>query len=169
MASTDAVVQVLDIMQPATVFATPDFRAGGSTPAEALAVWDFDGAADEYLDFKCRLKGYQGGGLTFTLVWAATSATAGNVRWGLAIRRFEDDAEDVDGAHTYDYNSVDATTASATGEFQYTAATFTNGADMDSWANDEVAVVRLRREASHANDTMNSTDAELVTLVGQES
>lgn len=169
MASGDPVVVVLQVMPPGANYATPDLRPGGSTPAESVTVWDFDGAADEYLDLKCRLVGYDGGGLTFTLPWSATSATSGNVRWGIAIRAIPDDAEDIDGAHTYDFNSVDDACASASGELSYPAITFTNGADMDSWANGELAIVRVRREASHANDTMNATDAELWDVSGTET
>ena len=168
MASGDVVVQVLEEMPPATTYATFDVRAGGSTPAESMAVWDFDPDAIEYMDFKCALKGYDGGGLTIRLAWAATSATSNVCRWGAAIRRFQDDAEDVDTSQTYDYNDVDCTAASASGEIVYDNITFTDGADMDSWADGELAIVRIYRNADHANDTM-SGDAELVALWATET
>jgi len=168
MASGDAVVQVLDITPPAATFATLDTRAGGSTPAEAVQVWDFDASTIEYLDFKCRLHGYDGGGLTFRIFWSASSATADEARWGLAVRRVADDAEDIDGSHTYDYNEVDATAPSASGEVDYVTITFTDGADMDSWADGEIAIVRLQRNATHANDDMTG-DAELWSITGEET
>lgn len=169
MASGDPVVVIVRALPPAANYATLDFRPGGSTPAESVAVHDFDGSADEYLDFLCKLIGYGGNGLTFTLPWSATSATSGNVRWGIAIRAIPDDAEDIDAAHTYDFNSVDDACASASGELSYPTITFTNGADMDSWANGQLAIIRVRREASHANDTMDATDAELWDVIGVES
>lgn len=160
MASGDAVVQVLKVMPPGATAATMDVRAGGSTPAESVLVWDFDDSIIEYMDFLCKLEGYGGGGLTFTTPWSATSATNGVCRWGIAIRAFPDDAEDIDVNHDYEFNDVDDTAASASGELSYPAIAFTDGADMDSWAEGELAIVRVRRNASHANDTMTG-DAEL--------
>lgn len=168
MASGNPVVHILEVMPPAANAAGISVRAGGSTPAERALVYTFDAAAIEYLDFKCVLRGYGGGGLTFTLPWSAASATTGTTRWGIAIRRIQDDLEDIDAAHTYDFNDVDDTAASASGELSYPTVTFTNGADMDSWADGEVAIVRVYRNATHANDTMTG-DAELWGLVGKET
>lgn len=159
MASGDPVVQVLAVMPPGTNAATLDFRPGGSTPPENVLVYDFDDSAIEYMDYLCKLEGYGGGGLTFTRPWSASTATSGASRWGLAIRRMNDDAEDIDSAHTYDFNEVDDTAASASGELSYATITFSNGVDMDSWAEGELAIVREMRNATHANDTM-SGDAE---------
>lgn len=168
MASGAHVVKVIQAMPPATLFAPDNVRAGGSTPAEATTFWAFDAATIWYMDFKCRLEGYGGGGLTFTLPWMAASATTNVTRWGIAIRRIADDAEDLDTSHTYDFNDIDDTCASATGELSYPTITFTNGADMDSWADGEMAIVRVRREASHANDTM-AGDAQLLVPLGKET
>lgn len=96
MASGQVVVQILDIMPPAATFAALTVRAGGSTPAERVLVWAFDASTIEYLDFKCYLlPNYAGGGITFTLPWSAASATSNATRWGIAIRRVQDDAEDI--------------------------------------------------------------------------
>ncbi|TPV96161.1 MAG: hypothetical protein B7733_06335 [Myxococcales bacterium FL481] len=168
MASGDPVVQILGEMPPDANFATLDTRTGGSTPAEEVTVWDFDASTVEYVDYKCRLHGYDGGGLTFRIFWMASTATADECRWEIAIRRVADDAEDVDSSHSYTYNAVDATAPSASGEVDYATITFTDGADMDSWADGEVAIVRLRRNASDAADDMTG-DAELVSLVGEET
>lgn len=168
MASGDPVVQVLRVMPPATSAATMDVRAGGSTPAENIIVWDFDDASSEYMDFLCQLKGYGGGGLTFTIYWSATTATAEQVRWELGIRCIADDAEDIDAAHTYQTNGVTATTADTSGELDYATITFTDGADMDSWADGELAVLRLYRDHDHADDDLVG-DGELWALVGKES
>ena len=144
-------------------------RAGGSTPAERLIIYVFDAATIEYIDFKCLLlPNYGGGGLTMSLPWIAATATSGVCRWGAAVRRLDDDVEDIDAAHTYDYNDVDDTAASASGELSYPTVTFTNGADMDSWSAGEMAIVRVRRNASHANDTM-AGDAQLVGFWANET
>ena len=169
MATGNNVVEIIKELPPGTLYATQDVRVGGSTPAESAEIFDFDAATIEYMDFLCRLgEAYAAGGLTFSICWMASSATTGVTRWGIAIRRLVDDAEDIDGSHTYDFNDVDATTASATGEQAYDTIAFTDGADMDSWAAGEFAIVRVRRNASHANDTMTG-DAELISISGKET
>lgn len=160
MASGQVVGQILDVMLPGSSFAPPSVRTGGSTPPEKVAINLFDAASIEYLDYKVLLRGYGGGGLTVLLPWSAATATTGVCRWGVAVRRVQDDAEDIDASQTYDFNEVDDTTANVSGELSYPTVTFTDGADMDSWANGEIAIVRVRRNASHANDTMTG-DAEL--------
>lgn len=168
MATGDPVVQIIDDSPPATLAAQVSVRTGGSTPAERVVTWNFDAAATEYVDFKCRLTKYAGGGLTFLLPWSAASATTGAVRWEVGIRRVADDAEDIDTSQTYDYNAVTDTCASASGELSYPTIAFTNGADMDSWADGEIAIVRVRRLQDHADDNM-AGDAELWGLFGRET
>ena len=161
MASGDIVGIIGEIVQPATSYATFDVRAGGSTPAEAVPVYDYDDTSAEYLDLYCRLEGYDGGGLTVTLDWSATSATSGAVVWGAAVRRIADDAEDVDSSHSYDFNDASAdTAASASGERSRATITFTDGADMDSLADGEAFVLRIRRDPTNGSDNLTG-DAEL--------
>lgn len=168
MASGKPVVEVINALPPGSSAATRDVRVGGSTPAESWEVFDFNDTTDEYMDFLCRLsEDYASGGLTFTLPWSST-ATTGVCRWGIAIRRVQDDAEDVDTSETYDFNEVDDTTASAAGELSYPTITFTDGADMNSWAAGELAMVRVYRNADHGNDTL-SGDAELWGIFGKET
>lgn len=171
MASGDVVGHILNIMPPATLNATPDTRTGGSTPAESVPVWDFDAATDEMLDYYGVLHGYGSGGLTVSLKWMASTATTGNVVWQIGIRRLDDDVEDVDAAHTYDYNNGGQDLApSASGELSYDDVTFTNGADMDSLANNEAFILRIRRDADStaATDDM-AGDAELIGLTIRET
>lgn len=155
MATGNIVGIIGEIVQPSTLYATFDTRADGSTPVANLPVYDFDDTAAEYLDFYCRLEGYAGGGLTITFDWSATSATTNAVLWGAAIRAIADDAEDMDAAHTFDYNNASADTApSLSGERSRVSITFTNGADMDSAADGEPFVLRIRRLPTDAADTM---------------
>lgn len=168
MASGDPVVIVVREQGPNTLFAPLTHRAGGSSPTEQSQVWAFDASTIWYKDFLCQLRRYSGGGLTFLLPWSAKSATTGVVRWGVAIRRIADDAEDMDTSQTYDYNVLDDTAPDVSGELSYPTITFTDGADMDSWANGELAIVRVRREANHANDTM-ANNAELWDIFGTET
>lgn len=161
MASGAVVGLVKQILQPTTLAAQPVILTGGSTPTERVRAFAFDPSAIEYIDFLCQLQGYAGGGLTLTFLWSS-GATSGNVVWSAAIRRIADDAEDIDTAHTYDYNNASAdATASASREIAYTTLTFTDGADIDSLANNEEFILRVRRVATDAGDTLNSNDAEL--------
>jgi hypothetical protein len=112
--------------------------------------------ATAYLDYVITLHGYDGGGLTIRIYHSTTSGTAGNnVRISAAIRRIADDAEDLDTtAQTYDYNAATFTTAGTQGEVAYDTITFTDGADMDSMANNEVGILRIRREPGDAADNL---------------
>jgi hypothetical protein len=156
LATGDPVVQILGERPPRATPAYPVEIAGTSTPAERIFIWRFDDAATAYMDYLAALHGYDGGGLTIRIAHATTSGTAGNaVRVSAAIRRIPDDAEDLDTtAHTYDYNAATLTTASVQGEWAYDTITFTDGADMDSWANNEYAIIRIRREPGDAADNL---------------
>src|SRR5690606_7875263 len=109
----------------------------------------------EYVDWRCVMpQHYAGGGLTLTICSGA-GTTTGGVRWEAAIRRINDDAEDLDTtAHTYDFNGVSVTTLpSAVGEVSYDDVTFTDGEDMDSVAAGEQFILRVRRKHDHADAT----------------
>lgn len=168
MASGDIVVQVLREMPPGSTGASPVRMTGGSTPAEGVLGYAFDAATDEFYDFLCRLEGYGAGGLTFEMVSSAASATTGNVIAGVAVRRFADDVEDLDSSHTYDFNTATIGAPSAVGEVTYDTIAFTDGADMDSWAEGELAIVRVTRDANNGSDTM-AGDWHLWDIVGRET
>lgn len=170
MASGDVVVRIVRAIPPGANAATPDIRAGGSTPTEQVAVWDFDGTTNEFMDFECELIGYGGGGLTFTGKYLMTSATTGVVKWEAALRRFEDDAENLGSSHSYDFNSAaEDTVPNVSGEPGYFSVTFTNGSDMDSVATGEKFILRIRRNNT-TSGTNATGDAELWgPLVGRET
>jgi len=167
LASGDSVVQVLGQMPPGASAATMDARAGGSTPAENVRVLDFDAATDEYMDWLCKLEGYGGGGLTFTLPFMMSSATTGDVVLALAIRRLNT-AEDVDTAHTYSYQSTTVAVPGTSGFPAYPTIVLTNGAQMDSWAEGEIAIVRVMRDADNVADDATG-DLELLAVLGLET
>jgi hypothetical protein len=168
MASGDNVVIVLAIIPSGSNPGHEDWRQSLTTEEENFPVWDFAAGVDEYIDFLCRLEGYGGGGLTFTLPWSASSATSGTSRQGLGIRRLAYDSEDVDTAHTYDFNYVEDTAPGTSGHITNPTIAFTSGADMDSWADGEMAMVRYYRNGAHANDNM-SGDLELWMPRGLET
>lgn len=138
--------------------------AGGSTVPENWPIIAFADAATQYWDFLCSLEGYGGGGLTIEFCWAA-SVASGNAVWGMAIRRLVDDAEDLDTAHTYDFNTTAVAAASAIGELSYDTIAFTSGADMDSLANKERFLLRVQRLGSDASDTLAGIARLLYPLI----
>lgn len=163
MASGNVVGIIGQIVQPAANFATLDTRAGGSTPAEAVLVYEFDDTTIEYLDFYCRLEGYAGGGLTVSGDWSAADTTVDPdvVLWEAAIRRIQDDADDIDASHSYDYNAAtEDAEASASGETSRFSIAFTHGADMDSLADGESFILRLRRNTTTSGNNLGG-DAQL--------
>jgi hypothetical protein len=168
MASGDPVLTILDVWPPSTLFAVLGRRAGGSTPNEGVNVWQFDAATIWYLDFLCVLQGYGGGGLTLTIPWTAATATTGVTRWGIAVRRMTS-TEDIDVSKTYSFTDVDATAPSTSGVVLLTTLALTSGAAMDNWANNELAIVRLRRNASHANDTQAGNSEVHGSIYGRET
>ena len=167
MAAGDIVGTIVQVVPPAADAATPDIRAGGSTPAENVPCWDFDAIAIEYLDFLCFLHNYDDGGLTVETIVSASSATSGVMVMEAAIRRFNDDGEDIDAAHTYVYNRVEITAPSASGETVTGEIDFIDGSEMDSLAEGEWFVLRIRRDATGGDDIM-AGDAELIMPVIKE-
>ena len=155
----------LSAEQPTSAFATLDTR-------NSVPVLDFDDTTDESAVFGGFLPAnYAAGGLTVTLVWMATSATTGGVSWDAAIEAHPDDTFDIDAdGFASAQNSGSATTASATGEQQYTNITFTSGAQMDSLAAGESFRIKVTRDANGttATDDM-SGDAELLRVVIKET
>lgn len=167
MSQGDTVVQINRVLQPLTLFAAIDVRVGGSTPAEGVLVYNFDDTVVEYLDFDCLLLNYAGGGLTWTIPWLAKTAIVDDVRWGIALRRFEADEEDLDAAHTYVYtDAADSPAPSASGEYAYPTVALANGAPMDLLENGEKFIARIRRTAATAN---MAGDAQLLMPFGQET
>jgi hypothetical protein len=167
MASGDPVVQIIRECPLAATAAFPNVIVGTSSPAERIPVWEFADAGIRYLDLLCVLRGYAGGGLTFALKHGA--AATGNGRISLAIRAIPDDTEDLDTtAHTYDYNASTIAAPSAVGEVAYDDMTFTSGADMDSLANGELFILRIRREPADAADTI-ANSWYLYALDGRET
>lgn len=159
MAVNDILAAGLEASPPATAYATLDYRAGGSTPAESFPVWDFDASATEYLDLVGVMSPrYSGAALKVRLPWTATSATTGGVRWEGSFRRL-DTAEDVDTSLSYTFQGATATAPGTNGFPLYTEVAF-SAAQIDGVLAGEMFVLRIRRKHDDAGDTMTG-DAEL--------
>jgi len=143
---------------PASNFATLDTRNG-------YLVLDFDDTTDEsesaiFRGFMPR--NYDGGGVTVTVGWSATTATTGTISLDVAFMSVTDDADDLDTKAFAAANNANPTTASATGEVDYATVTFTDGADMDSVAAGEMFFLKVTRDANGTTSTDDvSGDMEL--------
>ena len=165
MASGDTLVVFtpLQAEPPASNYATLDTR--NNHP-----VLDFDADTDETIYFGGILpRHYDGGGITITLVWMASTATSGNCDWECAIERHQDDAFDLDADGFATAKAVTAAAPSASGEISYDEIAFTDGAEMDSLAAGESFRLSVTRDANDAtNDTMTG-DAELLRVEIRET
>jgi hypothetical protein len=147
---------------PSSNYATLDTR-------NLHPILDFDAATDESAVFSAVLpRHYGGGGITITLVWAATIATSGDVVWNTAIERMEAGGTDIDADSFATANAATATTNATSGALTYTTIAHTSGAQMDSLAAGEAFRLKVTRDADNGSDTMTG-DAELVAIEIRET
>ena len=142
-----------DNQPPSTAFATMDTR-------NSIAVLDFDDATDESAVFVSIApeSAPLGSGLIVRLHWMATTATSGNVRWGVQFERSNTDLD----ADSFD-TAVEANGAAngTSGILTTTAITVTT---IDGITAGDVFRLKVFRNADDAtNDTMTG-DAELVAV-----
>ncbi len=164
MASGDTLLVVVPALAefPSANYPTFDTR-------NVVTVLDFDDSTDESCEFPGFMpRHYDGGGITVTIGWMATSAIAGNTVWGVGFKSVSDDADDLDSKAFAADNAVTAAAASASGEVAYDTVAFTDGADMDSIAAGEYFRMKLTRDADNGSDTMVG-DAELVFIEIKET
>ena len=161
MASGNVVGVFQQEQPPGTLAALLATRTGGSTPAETWLGRRFHESTVWYMDYRYYLSGYDGGGLTTVYPWSVDGANSGNVILSAAIRAIPDDAEDLDASHSYQYNDVTDAAPSVDGEVVYAEIAFTDGADMDSLADGELFVLRVRRRSDQGGDTINSNSIHL--------
>lgn len=167
-ASVKGRVEFLSATVPATLGAPVGTIAGASSPAESTFYFEFADAAIAYRDFTCRLINYNGGGLTLKFEVLRTSAAAASAyRFEAAIRRINTATEDITASHSYDYNGVTVTVPAgppAAGIPMAGTITFTDGADMDSLANNEAFILRFRRDPTNGADNAGDTARVLASI-----
>lgn len=163
MASGDtlAIFVPLDGEPPASNFATLDTR--NNHP-----VADFDTTTGESLMFTSVMpRNYGGGGVTVSVIWAATSATSGTIGWLVGFERIDDGGLDIDADSFASNQTLTAETVDGTsGIPDYGEVAFTNGAQMDSIAVGEAYRLKITRDV--ANDTATG-DAELLAIEIRET
>lgn len=146
---------------PPSVFATLDTR--NSHP-----VLDFDASTVEWTAWTGVLpSSYAGGGVNVKIIWAATSATAGNVVWEAGFERIPVGALDIDADSWATGQTSTGAADSVSGETTETTIALSNGAQMDSLAAGEMFRLYVQRNATNGSDTMTG-DAELLAVVVTE-
>ena len=148
-----AVFTATDTQPTATAFATLDTR-------NSIAVLDFDATTDESAVFVGIMPeaASLGSGLIVRLNWMATTATSGNVRWGVQFERSNTDLDSDSFAAAVEANGAANGTS---GILTTTAITVT---DFDGITAGDVFRLKVFRNADDAtNDTMTG-DAELVAV-----
>lgn len=147
---------------PAASFATFDTR-------NRHVVVDFDAASNESAVFPAVLpRSYQGGGITATLVWAASTATSGVCRWLAAFERLQDETTDIDSDSFGASQPINANAPAISGTPQYSEIAFTDGAQIDGILAGEAFRLKITRDATNAADTM-AGDAELLRVELRET
>ena len=166
MSSGDALCVFLPEMNmpPDADFATLDTKltASADEPDDVITLLDFDdGATNEFASFRGIMpEHYGGGGITCTILWSSGAATTGDARWEIAFKSVTDDADDLDSKVYADANAVNTTTANVAGEVAYADIAFTDGADMDSIAKNEMFFMTINTDSADAAHTLVG-DAEL--------
>jgi hypothetical protein len=152
----------LAVESPTASYATLDTR-------NAHPVLDFDAGSDESAVFRGILSPwYRGGGVNVKLIWAATSATAGNVIWSVSWERIPQSGLDIDADSFATAVTASAAADGVSGETTETVISFSDGAAMDSVAAGEMFRLKVMRDADNGSDTMTA-DAELLAVVLTEA
>jgi hypothetical protein len=147
---------------PSASYGTLDVRNGH------LVIELDDSAAESCIFSGVLPRNYASGGITVRIAWMAATATTGDVVFGASFERHQDDTDDLDSDSFAAEQTATATTASATGEVQYTAITFTDGAQLDSLAVSEHFRLKVRRVATDGADTLVG-DCQILSVELQET
>lgn len=99
-------------------------------------------------------RNYSGNGLTLTIIWAAATATSGDVVWDVCIERQQDGTDVVTSDSFAAVQSVTATAPGVAATYKYSTVAFTSGAQMDSLAAGEAFCLKVTRNAVSGSDTM---------------
>jgi hypothetical protein len=138
-------------------------RTAGSTTEPSVEGLAFDGAIDELCCVRFTADSYGSGNLTLRLRWYAASTTSGTVRWGGAIACITPDT-DTQAVATKTFatetNTDDAHLGTTATRVHTCDVTISN---LDSITAGDEVWLRVARRGAHANDTLNSIDAILIS------
>lgn len=149
---TYGVWTAMDGQPPASNYATLDTR-------NSIAVLDFDASTDEAAVFVGVVPegASLGSGLKAIVKWAATSATSGNVVWGV---QFEAEGTDID---SDSFDTAATATGAANGTSGIPTSTTITNTNIDSVTEGKLIRMKIYRDADNGSDTMTG-DAELIAV-----
>lgn len=137
-----------------------DRIAGTNFPVTRLL---FDASATETAYYKLAAVNYATGNITCDLIWYATNATTGVVRWEVAMAAItpESDSQDVETKAFATALTVDDTHLGTTSKRLHRAQVAIS--NLDSVAAGDEVWLKVSRLGGHANDTM-ANDVALVSI-----
>ena len=156
---------------PATVYATLDTVADGSTPAMSIPVLDFDGAQDESADWYVTVPShYAGGGFTFSYAYAMSGTVGTAVEIEFRAFPFADASTILTGNNDMQGKAVanvaDDPSAN-TNEFNITSTPANlSHSDAGSPAVGAFIIIRATRDYNHA---ANANDLQLLAVHVKET
>jgi hypothetical protein len=146
---------------PASNFATLDTR-------NAHVVLNFDDSTNESAVFSGMLRSeYTGNGITLTIVWAAATATSGNVVWNAAFERIDDGGQTITGDSFAAARTATCAAPGSSGVTNYCVITFSS-VQIDGLLTGEAFRLKVTRNASSGSDTMVG-DAQLLRVFLNET
>jgi len=164
MASGDTLLIFLAVHNepPASNYATFARR-------NAHSVLEFDPSTEESAVFSGILpRQYDGGGIT-VYVHSSTDATAGDAVFKASFERIGDGQQDIDSDSFAAAQSVTFTVPGTSGLVSIDSIAFTDGAQVDSIAVGELFRLKVARDATNGDDTVNSDDMQLLAVELKET
>lgn len=116
--------------------------------------WAFDAATAETIFTILPILNYGSGNITFRIYWYADTATANDTVWGVSLGAITGnvDTQDIETKSLASENTATDSHLGTTGQrLHFVDVTVSN---LDSVAADDLIVLRLRRVAADAGDTM---------------
>jgi len=110
-------------------------------------------------------RNYAGGGLTFYVHYAMTSATTDDIKLEAYVERIGDGIQDLDSdGFAAAQNSGDVTVPGTSGHIDDITVAFTDGAQMDSLAVGEGFRVKIKRIAVAGSDAAGDLELRFVEM-----
>lgn len=171
MASTDTLFILTPMagIAPATNYATLDTITETSTPNAIIPVLDFDGGADEHMDWHVTVPShYDGNGFDFSVKWASGGTQSGDVEFEFRVIKLAS-SDDLSSDLSIDLQTavgVTDTPIATLDEFNISAEFSLSHANADSPAVGDRLIIRCTRDFDHAT---NTDDAQLVEVLVTET
>lgn len=142
----------------------PQYKSVNATNMPVSALF-YDAATDEAAFWRFVASSYGSGNLTVEIDWYADTASSGDVVWGVAIAAITPDADtqDVETDSLATENTVTDSHIGTTGQRLHRATVTVS--NLDSLADGDNVVVRIRRVGSSGSDTMSGDAALTIARV----